>query len=123
SKAEATVKCVRFVASFLPVGRVTIEVGSFDTQKMQNPDITHLEYQQGELQGYFLREYVLEKWQRKCAYCDAKALPLEIEHIVPRSRGGTNRVSNLVRRFIHHFIPVADGKGQEGNLWVNSLTS
>src|SRR5262249_27974924 len=36
SKAEATVKAVRFIASFLPVGRITVEVGSFDTQKMQN---------------------------------------------------------------------------------------
>jgi 5-methylcytosine-specific restriction endonuclease McrA len=95
SKSEATVKAVRFIASFLPVGRVTVEVGSFDTQRMQNPDIAHLEYQQGELQGYFLREYVLEKWQRKCAYCDAREVPLEIEHIVPRSRGGSNRASNL----------------------------
>jgi 5-methylcytosine-specific restriction endonuclease McrA len=95
SKAEATVKAVRFIASFLPVGRITVEVGSFDTQRMQNPDIAHLEYQQGELQGYFLREYALEKWQRKCAYCDAREVPLEIEHIVPRSRGGSNRASNL----------------------------
>lgn len=95
SKAEATVKAVDFIASFLPVGRITVEVGSFDTQKMQNPDIAHLEYQQGELQGYFLREYALEKWQRKCAYCDAREVPLEIEHIVPMSRGGSNRASNL----------------------------
>jgi len=49
SKAEATVKAVRFIASFLPVGQVTVEVGSFDTQKMQNPDIAGIEYQQGEL--------------------------------------------------------------------------
>ena len=95
SKAEATVKAVRFMASFLPVGRVRVEAGSFDTQKMQNPDIAHVEYQQGELQGYFLREYVLAKWQRKCAYCDAQGVPLEIEHIVPKSRGGSNRASNL----------------------------
>ena len=95
SKSEATVKTVRFIASLLPVGRVTVEVGSFDTQKMQHPDIAHLEYQQGELQGYLLREYVFAKWQRKCAYCDAREVPLELEHIVPRSRGGSNRASNL----------------------------
>jgi RRXRR protein/HNH endonuclease len=95
SKSEATVKAVRFIASFLPIGWVRVEAGSFDTQKMQNPDIAHLEYQQGELHGYFLREYVLAKWQRKCAYCDAQGVPLEIEHIVPKSRGGSNRASNL----------------------------
>ena len=95
SKAEATVKAVRLVASFLPVGRVNVEVGSFDTQKMQNPAIAHREYQQGELQGYFMREYLLQKWQRTCAYCHAQGVPLEIEHIVPKSRGGSNRASNL----------------------------
>jgi 5-methylcytosine-specific restriction endonuclease McrA len=95
SKAEATVKAVQFVARVLPVCQVNVEVGSFDTQQMQHPEISGLEYQQGELQGYLLREYLLEKWQRHCAYCGAKEVPLEVEHIVPRSRGGSNRVSNL----------------------------
>ena len=95
SKAEATVKAVRFIASILPVGQVTVEVGRFDTQRMQHPAIAHLEYQQGELQGYLLHEYALAKWQRKCAYCGAREVPLELEHIVPRSRGGSNRASNL----------------------------
>ncbi|GAC1408359.1 MAG: hypothetical protein NVSMB49_28530 [Ktedonobacteraceae bacterium] len=95
SKAEATIKAVCFTASFLPVSRVNVEVGSFDTQKMQNPDISHLEYQQGDLQGYLLRAYLLEKWQRTCAYCHAREVPLEIEHLVPTSRGGSNRASNL----------------------------
>jgi hypothetical protein len=62
---------------------------------MQNPEISGVEYQQGELQGYEVREYLLEKWGRKCAYCGKKDVPLEIEHIVPRSRGGSDRVSNL----------------------------
>jgi 5-methylcytosine-specific restriction endonuclease McrA len=95
SKAEATVKAVRFVASFFPVCQVNVEIGSFDTQKMQNPELSHRQYQQGELQGYFMREYILEKWQRKCAYCHAREVPLEIDHIVPRSRGGSNRAGNL----------------------------
>jgi hypothetical protein len=40
-------------------------------------------------------EYILEKWQRRCAYCGAENVPLEIEHVVPKSKGGSNRVSNL----------------------------
>ena len=64
-------------------------------QKMQNPEIDGIEYQQGELFGYEVREYLLEKWGRKCAYCGAEKVPLEIEHIVPKSRGGSNQVSNL----------------------------
>ena len=67
----------------------------FDTQKMQNPEISETEYQQGTLYGYELREYLLEKWNRTCAYCGAKDTRLEIEHIKPKSKGGSDRVSNL----------------------------
>ncbi len=39
SKAEATVKAVCLVASFVPVCQVNVEVGRFDTQKMHNPPL------------------------------------------------------------------------------------
>ena len=54
-----------------------------------------IEYQQGELQGYEIREYLLEKFHRKCVYCGKTGVPLEIEHITPKSRGGSDRVDNL----------------------------
>lgn len=95
SKCEATGKAVHCVASLLPVHQVKVEVGCFDTQKLQNPEITGVSYQQGELFGYELREYLLEKWQRTCAYCKKSGVPLQIEHIVPKSRGGSDRASNL----------------------------
>ncbi len=78
-----------------PLTVIAQELVKFDTQWLQNAEISGVEYQQGELQGFEVREYLLEKWGRQCAYCGAKALPLEIEHINPKSRGGTNRVSNL----------------------------
>ncbi len=95
SKAESTVRAIVQVAGVLPVKHVRLEVTSFDTQKMQAPEISGIEYQQGELMGYHVREYLLAKWRRKCAYCGRAGVPLEVEHIVPRIRGGTNRVSNL----------------------------
>jgi hypothetical protein len=42
-----------------------------------------------------VREYLLDKWGRTCAYCGITNVPLEVEHIIPKSRGGTDRVSNL----------------------------
>lgn len=78
-----------------PVCGISMELVRFDTQAMENPEISGVEYQQGELLGYEVREYLLEKWGRKCAYCGAENVPLEIEHITPKSRGGSNRVSNL----------------------------
>jgi 5-methylcytosine-specific restriction endonuclease McrA len=95
SKAEATIKAVCYVASLLPVSQIRVEVGSFDTQKMQDPEVAGIMYQRGELFGYLVREYVLTKWKRTCCYCGAMGVPLQVEHIVPRSRGGSDRVSNL----------------------------
>jgi len=79
----------------LPIAAISIEHAKFDTQLLQNPGIAGIEYQQGELLGYEVREYLLEKWKRKCAYCGKTDTPLEIEHITPRSIGGSNRISNL----------------------------
>jgi hypothetical protein len=52
-------------------------------------------YQQGTLAGYEAREYLLEKWGRQCSYCHATNVPLHIEHIQCRAKGGTDRISNL----------------------------
>jgi hypothetical protein len=62
---------------------------------MHNAEISGVEYQQGELAGYEVREYLLSKFGRKCAYCGATQTRLEIDHVQARSRGGSNRVSNL----------------------------
>lgn len=74
---------------------VSMELVKFDTQLMQNAEVSGVEYQQGELAGYEVREYLLEKFNRKCAYCGKGNVPFEVEHIVPKSRGGSNRISNL----------------------------
>jgi 5-methylcytosine-specific restriction endonuclease McrA len=78
-----------------PVGTISFELVKFDTHLLQNPEINGIDYQQGELAGDELREYVLEKLGRACAYCHQSGVPLEMEHIVPKSRGGSNRASNL----------------------------
>ena len=80
---------------FCPIEAISMELVKFDLQSMQNPEISGVEYQQGDRMGYEVREYLLEKWEHTCAYCGARDVPLEIEHILCRARGGTNRVSNL----------------------------
>jgi len=87
---------VRRIARIAPVAAVAIETVKFDTQLLMNPDIAGVEYQQGTLAGYEVREYLLEKWDHRCVYCNADNVPLEIEHVKPKSRGGSNRISNLV---------------------------
>lgn len=80
---------------FSPISSIGYELVKFDTQIMQNPEVSGVGYQQGELAGYEVREYLLEKWHRKCAYCGKAGVTLEVEHIMPRSRGGSDRVGNL----------------------------
>jgi 5-methylcytosine-specific restriction endonuclease McrA len=83
------------LARCAPIGALSLELVRFDTQALQHPEISGVEYQQGRLAGYEVREYLLEKWQRRCAYCGATNVPLQVEHLLPTSRGGTDRVSNL----------------------------
>jgi len=80
---------------YAPITDISMELVKFDTQAMQHPEISGVEYQQGTLAGYEIREYLLEKWSRTCAYCGKSDVPLQIEHIQPLAKGGTNRISNL----------------------------
>ena len=89
---------VQRLLKMLPLGAISYENVKFDTQKMQNPDISGIEYQQGTLAGCEIREYLSEKFEHKCCYCgvsEGKGVHFEVEHIIPKSRGGSSRISNL----------------------------
>jgi len=109
SRIENILTWVKRIKKFCPITGISQELARFDTQKMQDPNIQGKGYQQGTLHQYEVREYVLEKWGRKCAYCGAKDFPLEVEHIKPRSRGGSNRPSNLTLSC----IPCNQAKGNQ----------
>ena len=80
---------------FCNVIGLSVEKVKFDMALMINPEISGIEYQQGTLFGYTVREYLLEKWGRKCSYCGKENVPLQIEHIQPKRRNGSNTISNL----------------------------
>lgn len=94
-RVDTTINWVERLRTLAPITALSQECVRFDTQALHNPEISGVEYQQGQLAGYEVREYLLEKWHRTCAYCGATNRPLEIEHIHPKSRGGSNQVSNL----------------------------
>jgi 5-methylcytosine-specific restriction endonuclease McrA len=83
------------LSTLSPIVAISQELVRFDMQKMENPEISGIKYQQGTLAGYEVREYLLEKWNRQCSYCDAKDVPLQVEHVDPRKNGGSDRISNL----------------------------
>ncbi|MEG3941780.1 RNA-guided endonuclease IscB [Microcoleus sp. S36b_A3] len=94
-RVETTLTWANKLSKIAPINTVFQELVRFDLQQMENPEISGVEYQQGELVGYEVREYLLNKWERKCVYCAAENIPLQVEHIQPKAKGGTNRISNL----------------------------
>ena len=94
-RVDTTDSWVARLRRLAPVSALSTMLHRFDMQAIENPEISGVEYQQGELQGYEVREYLLEKWGRTCVYCDAENVPLTIDHIHPKSTGGSDRVSNL----------------------------
>ena len=96
SRVENVETWIRRLRSLCPITAISLELVKFDIQAMQNPEISGVEYQQGTLFGYEVREYLLEKFGRKCVYCGKENIPgLEVEHIIPKARNGSNRISNL----------------------------
>jgi len=87
---------IKKLCRLAPISAISQELVRFDTQKMANPEINGTEYQRGELFGYEVREYLLEKFNRTCVYCNTKEGPFNLDHFHPKSKGGSDRVSNLV---------------------------
>jgi 5-methylcytosine-specific restriction endonuclease McrA len=95
SRVDNVTSWVARYRCWAPITAIVIETVRFDTQKLINPEISGVEYQQGTLFSYELREYLLEKFERTCVYCGRTNVPLEIDHVHPRSKGGTNNSNNL----------------------------
>jgi len=95
SRLDNTLSWARRYARWVPLTHVDVERARFDMQLLRDPTISGVQYQQGTLAGYEVRAYLLEHWQHRCAYCGKGGVPLEVEHITPRSRGGSERIDNL----------------------------
>lgn len=97
-KIDSHLKVIEEVHKILPITNIIVEVASFDIQKIKNPDIEGIEYQNGEqLYSYNIREYVLFRDNHTCQCCKGKSKDrvLEVHHIESRKTGG-NAPSNLI---------------------------
>lgn len=97
-KVDAHIRVIENICSILPISRIVIEVAQFDTQKINNPNISGKEYQEGDQLGFWnVREYVLARDGHKCQYCKGKSKDsiLNVHHIESRKTGG-NSPSNLI---------------------------
>ncbi|MGP3960869.1 RNA-guided endonuclease IscB [Nonomuraea sp. 3N208] len=95
-RVDTTMAWVVRLRRLAPVRAIQVETVRFDPHALAaGKPLAGTESQHGTLHGYEAREYLLEKWGRTCTYCAAGDTPLTIDHIQPRSRGGSDRISNL----------------------------
>jgi len=90
-KLDSHIKIIDKVKEILPISRIEIEVAAFDIQKIKNPEITGVEYQNGvQKDSWNVREYVLHRDNHICQACHGKSKDpiLETHHIVSRQIGG-----------------------------------
>ncbi|MFC9911520.1 RNA-guided endonuclease IscB [Streptomyces sp. NPDC059862] len=96
-RVDTTLSIASRLCRYAPVTEIHLERVSFDTHSMSaGKPLRGTEYQQGPLAGTNARAYLQAKWNNACAYCGATGVSLNIEHVRPRSRGGSSRISNLV---------------------------
>lgn len=100
-KLDSHIKFIDYLYSILPITKCNVEVANFDIQKIKNPEISGVEYQQGEMMGFWnLREYVLHRDNHKCQNPNCKNKDkeqiLEVHHIKYKSLGGQDNPNNLI---------------------------
>ena len=95
SRANNVINFIKKYKKLININKVMIENVSFDTFQMtSNTKLWGNAYQQGPLYQNKLRSFIFNRSNGKCVYCGAKAT--EIDHVVPKSSGGSNSTYNLV---------------------------
>ena len=87
---------VKRLMALYPVGALHVETTIFDPRLLHDPLVEGTGYQTSERGNMQVREYVLQRDRRTCQYCGAARGRLEVDHVVPKSRGGGYRIDNLV---------------------------
>lgn len=105
-KIESHIRVIDKIASWIPIDKVIIETANFDIQKIKallNGDkIEGKEYQYGEMYGFEnAKQYVRERDNYTCQICKAKSsdknhVIIEVHHIIPRSKGGSDKPDNMI---------------------------
>lgn len=99
SKFQGHTREIKFIKSILPVTDVVLEVGEFDPQLLQDPTLVFhkWDYAKGELyQQENFKQATRARDNYTCQCCGKKDCRLEVHHLIPRSRGGSDKLANLI---------------------------
>ena len=97
-KINSHIQVIKRLYAILPITKLIVETAQFDIQKINNPEISGKEYQQGEQLGFWnVRAYVLFRDHHECQCCHGKSKDnvLNVHHIESRKTGG-NAPNNLI---------------------------
>ena len=96
-KVDSHLTVIRKVCNILPIGNIIVETAEFDVHKLKNPNVSGKEYQDGGQKDFYnVKSAVLNRDNYTCQICGEKDSRLEVHHIQFRSKGGSNRMDNLV---------------------------
>jgi 5-methylcytosine-specific restriction endonuclease McrA len=94
-RVETVTTWVRRFSRLAPISSILGELNSFRSQELQVESAIQKNREKKQTKSE-LRRLVYTKWGRKCIYCDTQGAPLELDHIVARSEGGSDRAFNRV---------------------------
>lgn len=102
-KIQSHFAMVEKVHRILPVTKIVVETASFDTQLLKaqlegNPIPQGTDYQNGELAGWNIREYIFHRDNYTCQWCKGKSKdPVLVTHHHAYWKGDhTNKSSSLI---------------------------
>ncbi|MEQ8192805.1 MAG: RRXRR domain-containing protein, partial [Candidatus Eremiobacterota bacterium] len=110
ARIQTHYQMVKNIASILPITMIILETGRFDTQAIINPDIEGTEYQNGQMKGFdSVKEFVKIRDNFACHYKELRTDiicndTLVVDHVIPKSKGGTDRPDNLITTCENHNI-------------------
>lgn len=116
NKIQTHFNIIDKIHKLLPISKIIVEVASFDIQKIKNPNISGVQYQQGEqLDFWNTREYVLWRDNHECQICYGKSKDkvLNVHHIESRKIGG-DAPNNLIT-----LCETCHNKYHEGEIKIN----
>lgn len=75
SRVANTLTWIARLQNLCPIAAISFELVRFDTQALQNPEISGIAYQQGTLAGYELREYCSKNGSEPAPTAEQKRFP------------------------------------------------
>ena len=91
---QTHVNMIRRIRKFLPVDTWTLEITRFAFMRLDDGSVVGTDFQNGKLRGYKDEDdYIFHLQDGKCLCCGKDRID-HYHHIVPRSRGGSDRWYN-----------------------------